>query len=102
VNKVTQGALLPRIEAFYDAVPRRTASVEYHGPLTLFVPPPGSWPFYARPTLGAFRPTVTDVQAVRARQRELSLPEAPAAVNVYARLGFTPVATASIAEPAGT
>jgi GNAT superfamily N-acetyltransferase len=75
VNIVTRGALLARIEAFYDAVPRR-ATVEHHSPLTLFVRPPGDFPLYARPALGGTAPDVDDVATVRARQRQLGVPEA--------------------------
>ncbi|WP_436762640.1 GNAT family N-acetyltransferase [Streptosporangium sp. V21-05] len=70
------GALLDLIEHYYDAVPRREARVEDHGPLTLFVREGAGWPFYARPASGwsgAVR--VDDVAGVRARQRELGIPE---------------------------
>lgn len=66
---------LPELERYYDAVPRSAARVEEIGPFSLFVGT-GQWPYYARPRLGgddAF--AATDVQAVRARQRELSVPE---------------------------
>jgi ribosomal protein S18 acetylase RimI-like enzyme len=76
VKNVTQSALLYRIERFYDAVPRREAEAESHGSLTLFVRPGLGWPFYARPTLGGPLPDVAGIQAVRARQRELGVPEA--------------------------
>jgi len=65
------------LEAFYDAVPRPSARVEDHGPLVLFLQAhPNGHPFYARPA-HPFRgtPTVEDVVAVRARQRELGVPE---------------------------
>ncbi|MBE2317124.1 GNAT family N-acetyltransferase [Solirubrobacter sp. CPCC 204708] len=68
--------MLERIEAYYDAVPRSAARAEEIGPFTLFVPT-GAWPYYARPRLGlehAF--TGAEVEAVRARQRELGVPEA--------------------------
>ncbi|WP_197371288.1 GNAT family N-acetyltransferase, partial [Streptomyces clavuligerus] len=48
------------------------------GPLTLCVRerPGGNWPHFARPALGASRPpTAADVAQVRARQRELGVPE---------------------------
>jgi ribosomal protein S18 acetylase RimI-like enzyme len=69
------GAPLETIERYYDAVPRATARTEPMGPLTLFVANQG-WPYYARPRLDA-RATVTaaDVDAVRARQRELGVPQ---------------------------
>ncbi|GLZ29434.1 hypothetical protein Lesp02_16240 [Lentzea sp. NBRC 105346] len=66
------------LEAFYDAVPRSSANVEEHGSLVLFVQKhEGGYPFYARPARPAQgEPTVSDVQAMRARQRELGIPEA--------------------------
>lgn len=67
--------LFDRLERFYDAVPRDRARVEPHGDLVLFVPDTAPWPFYARPRLGGATPTATDIAAVRARQRELALPE---------------------------
>ncbi|WP_438026498.1 GNAT family N-acetyltransferase [Sorangium sp. So ce233] len=70
-------ALLAAIERFYDAVPRQHADAEDHGPLTLFARRGDGWPYYARPTLGHPGPvSAEDVAAVRARQRELSVPEA--------------------------
>jgi ribosomal protein S18 acetylase RimI-like enzyme len=69
-------ALLARIEAYYDAVPRAAAAVETLGPLTLFVRQGAGWPYYARPSLGATVVTAADVERVRARQRALGLPEA--------------------------
>lgn len=68
--------VIERIDAFCDAVPRPRARAEEHGPLVLFVPTGPGWPYYARPRLGA-RPGITtaDVRAVRARQRELVIPE---------------------------
>ncbi|MFF9502633.1 GNAT family N-acetyltransferase [Streptomyces sp. NPDC014656] len=70
--------MLNRIEAYYDAVPRSSARAEDFGPLTFFVREGADgWPFYARPTLGhAGGASVADVEGVRARQRELGLPEA--------------------------
>ncbi len=68
--------VIERIDAFCDAVPRRRARAYEHGPLVLFVPTGPGWPYYARPRRGP-RPPVTaaDVRAVRARQRELIIPE---------------------------
>ena len=68
--------VIERIDAFCDAVPRRRARAEEHGPLEVFVPVGLGWPYYARPRPGA-RPPVTaaDIRAVRARQRELIIPE---------------------------
>jgi ribosomal protein S18 acetylase RimI-like enzyme len=69
-------ALLPRLERYYDAVPRPNARVEAVDPFTLFISE-GDFPYYARPRLGLMRPVVADdVAAARARQRELGVPEA--------------------------
>ncbi|APE26292.1 GNAT family N-acetyltransferase [Streptomyces venezuelae ATCC 10712] len=71
------GPVLQRIESFYDAVPRSSARAEEFGPLTLFVREGEGWPFYARPALGHTGDVpVEAVEAVRARQRELGVPEA--------------------------
>ncbi|WP_326622861.1 GNAT family N-acetyltransferase [Streptomyces decoyicus] len=69
-------ALLDQLEAYYDAVPRSGARAEEFGPLTLFVREGQGWPFYARPTLGWEGVASADeVTRVRARQRELGIPE---------------------------
>ncbi|MEK2492583.1 GNAT family N-acetyltransferase [Kitasatospora purpeofusca] len=70
--------MLEAIERYYDAVPRGSARVEDFGPLSLFVAEGTGWPYYARPALGHGGPvpTAADVRRVRARQRELGLPEA--------------------------
>ncbi|MFD8322162.1 GNAT family N-acetyltransferase [Kitasatospora purpeofusca] len=70
--------MLEAIELYYDAVPRGSARVEDFGPLSLFVAEGTGWPYYARPALGHEGPAATaaDVRRVRARQRELGLPEA--------------------------
>ncbi|MFD6639139.1 GNAT family N-acetyltransferase [Micromonospora chalcea] len=69
--------VLDRLERFYDAVPRDVARCEEYDALVLFVREGAGWPFYARPRLDATgHPTLADVTAVRARQRELGLPEA--------------------------
>ncbi|MET7441723.1 hypothetical protein ABZS63_31450, partial [Streptomyces sp. NPDC005568] len=68
---------LDRLEHYYDSVPRAAARAEEFGPLTLFVREGPGWPYYARPALG--RPDTAgaaDVDRVRARQRELGVPEA--------------------------
>src|SRR3954451_11861544 len=71
-----RAALLPELEAYYDAVPRSAARVEEVGPFTLFVGT-GAWPYYARPRLRLEHEfTAADVEAVRERQRELGVPEA--------------------------
>ena len=68
--------VIERIDAFCDAVPRRRARADEYGPLVLFVPTGPGWPYYARPRRGS-RPPVTAaaIRAVRARQRELIIPE---------------------------
>ncbi|QMV23735.1 GNAT family N-acetyltransferase [Streptomyces sp. SCUT-3] len=68
--------LLDRLERYYDAVPRSGARAEDFGPLTLFVREGEGWPYYARPTLGhSGAVSADDVARVRARQRELGVPE---------------------------
>jgi predicted GNAT family acetyltransferase len=68
--------VIERIDAFCDAVPRRRAKAREFGPLVLFVPTGRGWPYYARPKRGRRAPvTAADVRAVRARQRELLIPE---------------------------
>lgn len=70
--------MLKRIETYYDSVPRSSARTEAFGPLTLFVQEGQGWPYYARPALGyeGGEVAVEDVEKVRARQRELGVPEA--------------------------
>ncbi|MBT2400971.1 GNAT family N-acetyltransferase [Streptomyces sp. ISL-100] len=70
--------ILTRLERYYDAVPRSIARAEDFGPLTLFVRDGSGYPYYARPTLGwtGAPATADDVERVRARQRELDVPEA--------------------------
>ncbi|MET9318895.1 GNAT family N-acetyltransferase [Streptomyces sp. NPDC003038] len=68
---------LSELERYYDTVPRTGgARAEDFGPLTLFVQEGAGWPYYARPALGAGGVTAADVERVRARQRELKVPEA--------------------------
>ncbi len=68
--------LLDRIEDYYDAVPRSGSQVEDLGALTLFVRQGQGWPYYARPARGWTGPVgVADVERVRARQRDLGIPE---------------------------
>ncbi|MFJ7203149.1 GNAT family N-acetyltransferase [Streptomyces sp. NPDC098789] len=71
---------LDGLERYYDTVPRTGgARAEDFGPLTLFVQEGDGWPYYARPSLGhgsAPAASVADVARVRARQRELGVPEA--------------------------
>ncbi|MEO3778989.1 GNAT family N-acetyltransferase [Micromonospora sp. B11E3] len=75
--RVETSETFDRLERFYDGLPRDCARAEEHGPLVLFVREGAGWPFYARPRPGDGRTaSVADVAAVRARQRELGLPEA--------------------------
>ncbi|HEX5295594.1 MAG TPA: GNAT family N-acetyltransferase [Streptosporangiaceae bacterium] len=68
--------VIERIDAFCDVVPRRRARADAFGPLVLFVPTGPGWPYYARPRRGPRTlVTASDVRAVRARQRELIIPE---------------------------
>ncbi|WFE29336.1 GNAT family N-acetyltransferase [Solwaraspora sp. WMMD791] len=69
--------LLDRLDRFCDAVPRAAARPEELGDYVLFVRrEEGGWPFYARPRRGAAAPpAAADITTVRARQRELGLPE---------------------------
>src|SRR5215468_3927000 len=73
---VSDYKIIERIDAYCDAVPRRRAHAEQLGPLVLFVPAGPGWPYYARPRRdGRAAVTVADVRRVRARQRELLIPE---------------------------
>jgi ribosomal protein S18 acetylase RimI-like enzyme len=73
---VRDNEVIERIDAFCDAVPRHRARAEEHGPLVLFIPTGPGWPYYARPRQGDKpRITAADVRTVRARQRELIIPE---------------------------
>ncbi len=68
---------LCRIETCYDGIARAQARVESYGPLVLFVKAGPGWPLYARPAPPGDRSaTVEDIAVVRARQRELGVPEA--------------------------
>ncbi|QFR93498.1 GNAT family N-acetyltransferase [Streptomyces tsukubensis] len=73
---------LTALESYYDSAPRSAARAEAFGPLTFFVREAArggaGFPFYARPAHGwTGRPAnALDVVRVRARQRELGLPEA--------------------------
>jgi ribosomal protein S18 acetylase RimI-like enzyme len=73
---VSDYEIIERIDAFCDAVPRWRARGEDHGPLVLFVPVGAGWPYYARPRIGErAQISAADVREVRARQRELVIPE---------------------------
>ena len=69
--------MLARLETYYDTAPRASATTEEVGPFTLFVKTaPDGFDYYARPRLGLTGDiTASDVDAVRARQRELGVPE---------------------------
>ncbi|MEV1079006.1 GNAT family N-acetyltransferase [Streptomyces sp. NPDC050211] len=74
--------LRARIEQYYAVVPRLFADAEEFGPLRLFVRREPGAPYYggpshAQPTAeGAAAVTAADIARVRARQRELGVPEA--------------------------
>ena len=68
--------LLRRIDAYLDAVPRAVCRTETLGPFTLFVNDGPGWRYYARPTPGCGAVTQQDVASVRAREREVGMPEA--------------------------
>ena len=73
---MTEEEIVKRIDAYCDLQPRERARAEEDGPLVLFVPVGSGFPYYARPRAGDRAPvTAADVTAVRARQRELGLPE---------------------------
>jgi len=73
---VSDYEVIERIDAFCDVVPRQRARAEVIGPLVLFVPVGPGWPYYARPRVDERSPVAArDVRAVRARQRELLIPE---------------------------
>jgi ribosomal protein S18 acetylase RimI-like enzyme len=105
--------VIERIDAFCDAVPRRRARADEYGPLVLFVPTGPGWPYYARPRRSP-RPPVTaaNIRAVRARQRELIIPEsfewieqvAPEMALAAAEAGLEvqphPLLVLDLAEPA--
>jgi ribosomal protein S18 acetylase RimI-like enzyme len=67
--------LFDRLERFYDALPRPWTRTEEIGSLVLFIREGEGWPYYARPIVGSHTPSAADITAVRARQRELGLPE---------------------------
>jgi ribosomal protein S18 acetylase RimI-like enzyme len=76
VDDHRERTLLDRIEEYYDAVPRSGCRADDFGALTLFVRQGEGWPLYARPTRGwTGAVSVDDVDRVRARQRELGIPE---------------------------
>ena len=75
----TPDAVRHRIERYFDAAPRESATVEAHGPFTIFISH-APWPYYTRPRLhcdgdgdahGAI--SAADVRQVVRRQRELGV-----------------------------
>jgi predicted N-acetyltransferase YhbS len=68
-------AVLGRIDRFCDEVPRQWARPLDDGPLRLFARDGPGWPFYARPVPGGGPVRAADVSRVRARQRQLRVPE---------------------------
>ena len=75
---MSENESIERIDAYCDAAPRQWANAESTGTLVLFIPSGPGWPYYARPRLGRSPGeliSVADVRAVRARQRELLIPE---------------------------
>jgi ribosomal protein S18 acetylase RimI-like enzyme len=83
--------VLDRIDRFCDAVPRQWARPVDDGPLRLFTRDGPGWPFYARPVPGGEPVRPADVARVRARQRELRVPES---------FEWLPAATPSMTEAA--
>jgi ribosomal protein S18 acetylase RimI-like enzyme len=73
---MSANATLDRLETFYDALPRSSARAENVGGLVLFVREGPGWPFYARPRPGGGDISAADITSVRARQRDLGVPEA--------------------------
>lgn len=73
---MTDHELLRRIDAYLDAVPRAACRTEAIGPFTLFVNDAPGWRYYARPSPGAGSITAEHVREVRAREREVGMPEA--------------------------
>jgi ribosomal protein S18 acetylase RimI-like enzyme len=75
---VSEDKAIERIDAFCDAVPRQRATPEAIGPLVLFLLNGPGWPYYARPLRSRDHRvpiSAADVRRVRARQRELLIPE---------------------------
>ena len=56
-------------------MPRPWARLEEIGSLVLFIREGEGWPYYARPRPGSPTPSAAEVSEVRARQRDLGLPE---------------------------
>jgi GNAT superfamily N-acetyltransferase len=79
---MSESSLRDRIERYYATVPLLFAEAEEFGPLCLFVRKEPGAPYYggpnhARPTSASSAVgTATDIARVRARQRELGVPDA--------------------------
>ncbi|MFF3614834.1 GNAT family N-acetyltransferase [Streptomyces sp. NPDC002580] len=80
---MSESSLRDRIERYYATVPLLFAEAETFGPFHLFVRKEAGAPYYggpghARPdsTAGPVTPTGDDIALVRARQRELGVPQA--------------------------
>ncbi|MEV7238994.1 GNAT family N-acetyltransferase [Streptomyces sp. NPDC051020] len=95
---MTDPSLRARIEQYYATVPLLFAAAEEFGPLRLFVRKEPGTPYYGGPSHaqpiaeGSAAITVADIARVRARQRELGVPEAfewlaEAAPMLRARIG---------------
>ncbi|GAA4961279.1 GNAT family N-acetyltransferase [Actinoplanes utahensis] len=56
-------------------MPRPWARIEEIGSLVLFIREGEGWPYYARPRPGSPTPSAAEITEVRARQRDLGLPE---------------------------
>ena len=93
---MSDNEVIERIDAFCDAVPRQRARADLIGPLVLFVPVGPGWPYYARPRVDERLPiSAADVRSVRARQRELLIPES------FEWIGHTAPGMAAAAREAG-
>jgi ribosomal protein S18 acetylase RimI-like enzyme len=68
--------LVRRIDTYLDAAPRTACRTEAIGPFTLFVNDAPGWRYCARPTPGSGPVTPEQVKEVRAREREVGMPEA--------------------------
>jgi ribosomal protein S18 acetylase RimI-like enzyme len=78
---MSESSLRDRIERYYATVPLLFAEAEEFGPLRLFVRKEPGAPYYggpahARPASANSVVTTADIALVRARQRELGVPEA--------------------------
>ncbi|MFI8850138.1 GNAT family N-acetyltransferase [Streptomyces sp. NPDC053499] len=77
---MSESSLRDRIERYYATVPLLFSKTEKFGSLYLFVRKEAGSPYYggpnhARPVSASVTPTAGDIALVRARQRELGVPE---------------------------